>query len=200
MFCPQCGSNQGDELKFCKSCGAKLQTVRQALTGREPGEKFDWNKTWIADLLLSEEEQQIRAEERERQLGITPEVKRYKEIKAGVITCSIGIGVMVFLKIFMEGLILSGNIPPNAVDIIGRVWAAGLIPFFIGVGLMINGVFIGKKLVESIKKESAASTGALEGKPGYQSLRAPNTSEFMPPDFSVTEGTTKQLRKPGQNQ
>jgi len=22
MFCPQCGTSQGDELKFCKSCGA----------------------------------------------------------------------------------------------------------------------------------------------------------------------------------
>ena len=31
MFCPQCGSTQNDELKFCKSCGVNLDAVRQAL-------------------------------------------------------------------------------------------------------------------------------------------------------------------------
>jgi uncharacterized membrane protein YvbJ len=37
-FCPQCGSQQRDELKFCKVCGANLQAVRQAVAVRETGE------------------------------------------------------------------------------------------------------------------------------------------------------------------
>ena len=33
----------------------------------------------------------------ERRMGITPEVKRYNEIKAGVIVSSIGVGLAIFL-------------------------------------------------------------------------------------------------------
>ena len=40
MFCPQCGSNQSDDLKFCKACGANLQAVRLAVAARESGLNF----------------------------------------------------------------------------------------------------------------------------------------------------------------
>ena len=43
MFCPRCGSNQSDDLKFCKVCGANLGAVRQAVEIRETGEKIDRN-------------------------------------------------------------------------------------------------------------------------------------------------------------
>ncbi|MBO0723890.1 MAG: zinc ribbon domain-containing protein [Blastocatellia bacterium] len=36
MFCPKCGSNQGDGRKFCTSCGTNLLVVAQALSGRLP--------------------------------------------------------------------------------------------------------------------------------------------------------------------
>lgn len=34
MFCPKCGSNQGDGKKFCTGCGTNLLIVSQALTGQ----------------------------------------------------------------------------------------------------------------------------------------------------------------------
>lgn len=34
MFCPRCGSNQGDGKKFCTGCGTNLLVVSQALTGQ----------------------------------------------------------------------------------------------------------------------------------------------------------------------
>jgi len=34
MFCPKCGSNQGEGKKFCTVCGTNLGIVSQALTGR----------------------------------------------------------------------------------------------------------------------------------------------------------------------
>src|SRR5215210_7036408 len=62
MFCPQCGARQtSDELRFCKACGANLHAVRQVLTAREAGEGFDWSKTWVAEMFLSEEERKRRA-------------------------------------------------------------------------------------------------------------------------------------------
>jgi hypothetical protein len=36
MFCPKCGSNQGEGKKFCTVCGTNLAAVSQALTGRLP--------------------------------------------------------------------------------------------------------------------------------------------------------------------
>jgi hypothetical protein len=76
MFCPQCGSTQGDELRFCKSCGANLHALRQILATREQDEKFDWSKTWVAEMFMSSEEAVKRAAELERLQGKTPEAKR----------------------------------------------------------------------------------------------------------------------------
>ena len=37
MFCPRCGSNQSEELKFCKLCGGLAEIVKQAArTGSSP--------------------------------------------------------------------------------------------------------------------------------------------------------------------
>ncbi len=36
MFCPKCGSNQGESKKFCTVCGTNLLIVSQALTGQLP--------------------------------------------------------------------------------------------------------------------------------------------------------------------
>jgi hypothetical protein len=195
MFCPQCGSNQSDEVKFCKACGANLHSVRQAVAAREAEEKFDWSKTWVAEMLLSESERKKRGQEVERESGVTPEVKRYNEIKSGVITACVGIGVTVFLYVFMQGLILSGQVPPHEAEIVRRLWAVGVIPFMVGIGLLINGLFVSKRLVEAAKREArpAPEVGAAAERPG---LRPADTAEFIPADYSVTEGTTKHLSSP----
>src|SRR5438132_11054246 len=101
MFCPQCGSTQPNELNFCKSCGANLGSVRTALISGSPGEKFDWNKTWLAEMMLSGEKSVKRAAGIERLKGKTPDVKRRNEIKAGIITFSTGIGLAIALYTIM---------------------------------------------------------------------------------------------------
>ena len=80
MLCPRCALNQSDDIKFCTSCGANLQAVREAIDA--PEKKFDWGNTWVAEMFMSGQAAEIRKREMERQLGITPEVKRYNEIKA----------------------------------------------------------------------------------------------------------------------
>ena len=193
MFCPQCGSTQNDELKFCKSCGVNLDAVRQAAALRDPGEKFDWSRTWVAEMFLSESERKRRNEQIERERGITPEMKRYTEINAGVITSSVGVGLMIFLYALMQGIILSGHNPPSDAAILGRIWIAGVIPFLVGVALTINGVFVSKRLVEIAKRQQQADENALKSAGQTSALRPADTAEFIPPSFGVTEGTTKQL-------
>jgi hypothetical protein len=193
MFCPKCGTTQSDEVKFCKACGANLHAVRQVVDEREAGDKFDWSKTWVAEMFLSEGERKRRNVELELRRGITPEVKRYTEIKAGVITSCIGIALMIFLSIFMEGVILGGNVPADAVEILRRIWVAGVIPLFVGIALMINGLFVSKRQVELARRLQQTAPDALAASADRPSLRSADTSEFLPPDFSVTEATTKHL-------
>ena len=83
MICPRCHSNQTDEIKFCTACGANLEAVREALE-RPETPKLGWNDTWVAEMFMSGKAAQLRKQELERAMGITPEVKRYQEIKAGV--------------------------------------------------------------------------------------------------------------------
>jgi hypothetical protein len=197
MYCPQCGAKPSDELKFCNMCGANLYAVRKAIATRETDEKFDWGKTWVAEMFISEDERKRRKYELERSMD--PEVRRANEVKGGVITSCVGIGLMVFLRFFMEGVIRAGRVPPEAAEILRSVWLVGIIPLCVGVGLLINGLVVSKKLGRGTAKELPAKADAIEGGPEPRSLRPADTTEFITPDFSVTEGTTKHLRT-GQKQ
>src|SRR5437763_4172054 len=172
MFCPQCGS-QNDALRFCKSCGLNLEAVRHATAMRKPDEKFE--------------------------RGITPENKRYGEIKAGVIASSVGIGVMIFLNVLMQGIILSGQNPPSDAAILSRIWLAGIIPFFVGFALIINGLFVSKRQVE-LARRGAIADGVLKAANEPSMLSSADTAEFITPRFGVTEGTPKHLSSPSQKQ
>lgn len=195
MICPRCSSNQTDEIKFCTFCGANLEAVRQALEMREPGKKFDWGDTWVAEMFMSQKAQEARKMEMERRMGITPEMKRYQEIKAGVIVSSIGVAISIFLFVFMQGV--AGHVPPEDARIIERVWIAGIIPFMVGLALIINGLVVSKKLVEIQERNEKRQQGLEEGAPP-RSLRDADPSEFIPTGASVTEGTTRHLSNTGQ--
>src|SRR5215204_1668433 len=192
MLCPRCASNQSDEIKFCTSCGANLQAVRQALEIREPGKKFEWADTWVAEMFMSGKAAELRKQEIERSMGITPEVKRYKEIKAGVIVSSIGIGLAIFLFVFTQGII--HNVPPDEAEILSRIWIAGVLPFMVGLALIINGLIVSKKIVEAFERERKRP-GILEEGSAPRSLPSADESEFIPAHMSVTDQTTRHLKK-----
>ncbi len=197
MFCPQCGSTQSEDLKFCKVCGVNLYAVMQVVAAREPEEKFDWSKTWVQEMFLSADEKKRRKAEIERERGITPEIKRYNEIKAGVIVSSLGIAIAIFLFVFMGGLIASGAPSPETAEILSRLWIAGVIPLFIGLALITNGVVVSRKLVEAAKRDEPMDQERLEGFAIPPSLRAADTGGIVQP-FSVTEPTTKHLSRSGE--
>ena len=199
MFCPQCGTGQSEELRFCKQCGANLDAVRQAAATRDAGGKISWDKTWVAEMFMSEAERVRREQELERLRGITPEVRRYREIKAGVIVSSVGVALMIFLAVLMEGIILSGQNPPSDAAILSRIWVVGVIPFFVGLGLLINGLVVSKRLVAISERQARAGAqppDAVEHTAAPLRLQSPDTTEFVPANFSVTEDTTKHLNPP----
>ena len=188
MLCPRCASNQSDDIKFCTSCGANLQAVRDVLDTPE-GKKFDWSNTWVADMFMSGQMAEARKVEMERRLGITPEVKRYNEIKAGVIVSCVGVGVSIFLYFIMHA-IASQN--PRDAELLNSIWLAGVIPFMVGLALIINGLVVSKKMVQVIEREQQRNMPLSEGTPA-RGLRAADTSEFIPTNFSVTDQTTRHL-------
>jgi hypothetical protein len=155
---------------------------------RDIPEKFDWSKTWVADMFLSEGEREKRKEQLDLQRGITPEIKRERELKVGVITASVGIGVSIFLYVIMQGVIGTLHNPGSEVEILSRVWVAGVIPFFIGLGLIVASLFVGRD------RRKKAITDTLEG----GTLPPSDTERFARAPFSVTDQTTRQLEDPDQ--
>ena len=90
----------------------------------------------------------------------------------------------------MQGI--AANARPEDAEILRRVWVSGLIPFMVGLALIINGVVVSKKMVEVIQREQNKSKSLDEGT-GPRGLKSPDTSEFIPTNFSVTDSTTRHL-------
>lgn len=188
MFCPGCGIQITEEIKFCKNCGANLRGVREAMMAR--GEQFDWSKTWVAEMFMTEEE-------RERRRGVTPEQKRNNELRAGVITTAAGVGAMIFLYFFLGTVArVEGG---REAEIISRVWLAGVVPFLIGLALLFNGIFLRRRELQSHERESRALSeqtplpNQIPAKTTSQLLMDAETNAASRADFSVTEDTTAHL-------
>src|SRR4029453_6228901 len=96
MYCPSCGTEASDQTKYCTKCGVNLRRVRGVLGkgGANARKGDDWEPFWL-------EERKARNEARKKK---TPEEKRLEEVKAGVITSSVGFGLMIFLILFFRPL------------------------------------------------------------------------------------------------
>ncbi|MFT3743669.1 MAG: zinc ribbon domain-containing protein [Pyrinomonadaceae bacterium] len=182
MFCPQCGSTQPDDLNFCKSCGANLNSVRTALAKPAGTEDFNWNRTWLAETLMTRDE-------KDRVRGITREGKRRREIKAGVITLSSGVSLSVVLSVLMEAIVINGNLSLLAADILSRIWIVGLIPALVGLALIVNGVFISPRGTEEREQQPSEPSPLEMPAAGTQQLASSAV-------FSVTDETTRHLSEP----
>src|SRR5262245_28007029 len=188
MFCPGCGLQVSDDLKFCRQCGANLQGAREGMMSRPTEENPDWSKGWVANVLLAKEIQ-------ERMRG-TPEERRLKEIKGGVITSLVGLGITIFLYFFFE--VLAKENAGAGGEILRIMWLTGIIPFLVGVGLLINGFFVSRRLVKP-KEEQAQSAMPTSQAPA--AFPAKTTNQLVvdaapSAGASVTEDPTAHLTQP----
>ena len=207
MFCPTCGSEERQASQYCRACGTDLRPVRVSL------ERPD---SVTASAVTAREEighaiaDKIRAMEDSRDIKRvaedvlpqiekfleSPEEKRLRRIRAGVVTAACGLGAS--LLIFLVSM--------QAHDLIPFV-ALGVVAFFVGLGLIINGlVFTVPRKGIADRSEEARAQKELESKmqnaPGtFQrsdaSPQMTNGSKATDPLAgrpSVTEHTTHQLR------
>lgn len=193
MYCPQCGIRPNDDLKFCNSCGANLQAVRQAMVSGTSGDEFSWSKTWVATMFLSGPERKLREEELERRRGITPEHKRLAEAKVGLITASAGLGGMILLFVLMRGIVAAAGPSAGAAAMLGSLWVVGIIPLLVGIAIILNARGATKRLVGGAGGDSPAGQASLDAGARPALSAPPSVTSYGPPEFGVTEGTTREL-------
>jgi len=188
MYCPSCGTEASDQTKYCTKCGVNLRRVKGVLgkggaTGRDVA---DSERETIEDLRAARRAQKKKS----------PEEKRLEEIKAGVITSSVGLGLMIFLSVLFDAI--ASTVGGPASNILRSLWGVGVLPFMIGAGIIINGLFISKRIVELKRPQEQRD-------PQPPLFSAPNTStvaQLVEPsrsqisDYSITETTTTKLREP----
>jgi hypothetical protein len=190
MFCPNCGTETRDPLKFCKQCGVNLRRVQGVLGKGGAGAATNSPVNWQQVAL---EEHQ---EERDGKKRKTPEEKRYEEIKGGVITASIGLGLMIFLRFLFNAI--ASTLPWEEANVLRGLWWVGWIPFLIGLSVIFNGYFISRRIVELKRQQEPANPqpqfSAVPGTSHVPLLTEASQSPIS--EYSVTEPTTTRLREP----
>ena len=201
MFCPSCGTEERQPSQFCRACGTDMRTVRtvlekpdsvtnSAVTARhEIGRAM---ATRIQELRTTKELKKAAEEilpEIEKFLE-SPEERRLRRIRAGIITMMVGIGAAFILFWnpmikFLGPLIFIG-------------WPGGIMVALIGLGIALNGILFtvpsGNVLDRSME---AQAQNLLDQLPQSAPLHQENSShaKFLNPPSSVTEHTTRELPK-----
>jgi hypothetical protein len=208
MFCPSCGSNE-QMSQFCRACGTDLRPVRTGLErpdsltaiavtareeiGRAVAEKIrevegSHDLKQVAEDVLPKIEKFLES----------PEEKRLRRMRAGVITAASGAGACAI------GLVLAAIIYGDVGKALTMGGAGlGFLIFLVGLGLVLNGVWF-TRLQKGVEDHSpdAALQNQLDAAPlqlrssvGAQpSFRGESTSNLSQiSGSSVTEGTTHHL-------
>lgn len=196
MHCPACGTQDNNANQFCRACGADLRRVRNAISapdsvtvaavnareeiGRAVAAKI--RETRSADELAKVTEEVLPEIEKFLE---SPEEKRLRRLRNGMIVACVGLGVAIGLSILSavrdkeEFLFLAGM---------------GIVTFFIGVAFLINGFFLTVPKKEAADRSSDADDQRELDAAEYSrpELQQPSAQSFV---SSVTEHTTKHLEK-----
>ena len=198
MFCPTCGSEDRQANQFCRSCGADLRPVQLAVSrpdqitasaasardeiGRAVAAKIRevqgaGDLARVASAVLPEIEKFLES----------PEEKRLRRIRVGLILSSIGAGVAIGLS---AAALLAGE--RDMFFLAGL----GVVAFFLGLGFILNGFLltVPKRSLPGVidaagPDRQAALPGAVHTE--VQLPQAP--AEVLFP--SVTEHTTQHLEE-----
>lgn len=196
MFCPNCGSEERQVSQFCRACGADLRAVRVSL---EKPDAITASAVSARDEIGHAIADRIRELETARDLqkvaeDVLPQIEKFLEspqqrrlrgIRHGVVTSAIGLGATVFF--FVWGL--------NAKDMF-FLTGLGVTAFLIGLGLIVNALlFTVPKQYVPDHSSLARRSDLIDEARGrvIQVKREQSTAEPLSPPPSVTEQTTHHL-------
>jgi len=208
MYCPTCGQEERQISQYCRACGTDLRGVRRGLerpdviTASAVSAREQISQAMADKIRELESTNDLRrvAEDVLPQIEKfleSPEEKRLRRVRAGVVVAACGLGAA--LLIFLMSL--------EAHDLLPFI-SLGLITFFIGLGLMINGLAftIPRKKIPD-RSDEAQAQKELEA--GMQSASSVNqlpsfshptndlnaSGDQMSGRPSVTEHTTHHLKQ-----
>jgi hypothetical protein len=206
MYCPTCGSEERQISQYCRACGTDLRVVRRGL---ERPDSITASAVSAREQISQVMAEKIREMETAHDLKRvaedvlpqiekfleSPEEKRLRRVRAGVVTAAIGLGGA--LLIFLMSI--------QSHDLIPFI-ALGLITFLIGLGLVINGLaFTIPRKTLADRSEEARSQRELEAMGEYLPNQlvgnSQSTNDLQNPMNaiagrpSVTEHTTHQLKQ-----
>jgi len=202
MYCPTCGSEERQLSQYCRACGTDLRVVRRGLeqpdtiTASAVSAREEISRAMAEKIRQMESSNDLKrvAEDVLPQIEKfleSPEEKRLRRVRAGVITAAAGLGAA--LLVF---LIVASH---QAFDLIPFI-ALGAIAFFVGLGMVINGlVFTVPRKTLADRSADAESQRRLEaaGQGAVQQLSSSTndltSGDRIVPRSSVTEHTTHQL-------
>lgn len=202
MYCPSCGSEERQLSQFCRACGTDLRIVRNSLEHPDAITQSAVSAREQIGMAVADKIRQMKsAKELEtvaedvlppfEKFLESPEEKRLRRIRAGVITAAIGLGAtIVTLLMAMDKIDVLPFITPP------------LITFLVGIGMIINGMMFTvphKRLPGD--SYDALSQKVLDtglGRLPYEMPAPSNLTNELPPapraqTPSITEHTTHHL-------
>jgi hypothetical protein len=207
MYCPSCGSEERQLSQFCRACGTDLRIVRNSLENPDAVTQSAISAREHIGMAVADKIRQMStAKELERvaedvlphfeKFLESPEEKRLRRIRSGIVTSAIGLGATIIL------LVMAVDKP----DILPFITPA-LITFLVGVGVIVNGLIftVPRKSLPGdaydALSQKVLDSGANMNRipfeaPAAASLPANLTNELAPSpraQQSITEHTTHHL-------
>ena len=198
MFCPKCAIEDLNQSQYCRACGTELQIVRAALQRPDAITRSDITaRNEIGRAIASKIEELNSARELTKVVEDvlpqvekfleSPEERRLREFRNGVITAGVGVGLLLFSILLL--LFITNQQKGLTLFLIGT--GGSLITMMVGLGLIINARYFRvppKEFGRMPQDKLAPITGELITSSLDQQAMAPPT----PP--SITEGRTRHLK------
>lgn len=140
MYCPSCGSEERQLSQFCRACGTDLRIVRNSLENPDAVTQSAVSAREHIGMAVADKIRQMStAKELERvaedvlphfeKFLESPEEKRLRRVRSGVIMSAFGLGASIIL------LVMAMDKP----DVLPYITPA-LITFLVGIGMIVNGL------------------------------------------------------------
>lgn len=196
MYCPSCGSEERQLSQYCRACGTDLRIVRGALERPDAITASAVSAREQIGMAVADKIRQLKSAKDLEKVAEdvlpsfekfleSPEEKRLRRIRSGVITAAVGLGISIVTFIVAVD---KGEVFPLT---------GGLITFLIGLGIILNGLLFTvprKQLPGDV--EDAMSQRALDLNRVAYEIPPARTNELnsaIQSPASITEHTTHHL-------
>ena|SRR5215207_5186007 len=140
MYCPSCGSEERQLSQFCRACGTDLRIVRNSLENPDAITQSAVSAREHIGMAVADKIRQMSSAKDLEKVAEdilppfekfleSPEEKRLRRIRAGVITAAIGLGASIVVILMAM----------DKIDVFPFITPA-LITFLVGLGMVINGL------------------------------------------------------------